>query len=202
MKKINNIANFKGVLLTLIIFWQATLSANTLPKSLAEITNNQPKEVPMSDTVPTVKKALVIQLEIVELTDNSGLIYIGGKVNAADLELYLSQMKEILGDDFTRYRQYQSERDHQTFHMTLINPYEYKSVTKEIDIGTILSVSLSGLGRVSKNDKTTYFVVAQSPQASSYRQNLMLTDKDFHVTLGFYPNDIYGVSKGIATIIK
>lgn len=202
MKKINNIANFKGVLLTLIIFWQATLSANTQPKSLADSTNNQPKEVPMSDTVPTVKKALVIQLEIVELTDNSGLIYIGGKVNAADIELYLSQMKEILGDDFTRYRQYQSERDHQTFHMTLINPYEYKSVTKEIDIGTILSVSLSGLGQVSKNDKTTYFVVAQSPQASSYRQNLMLTDKDFHVTLGFYPNDIYGVSKGIATLIK
>lgn len=202
MKKINNMANLKGAFLTLIIFWQATLSANTLPKSLAENSNNQPKEILMSDTVQAVKKALVIQLEIVELTDNSGLTYVGGKVNAADLELYLSQMKKILGDDFTRYRQHQSERDHQTFHMTLINPYEYKTVTKEIDIGTILSVSLSGLGRVSRNDKTTYFVVAQSPQATSYRQKLMLTDKDFHVTLGFYPNDIYGVSKGVATLIK
>ncbi len=202
MKKINNMANFKGVFLTLIIFWQATLSASTLPKSLAENSNNQPKEVLMSDTVQAVKKALVIQLEIVELTDNSGLTYVGGKVNAADLELYLSQMKKILGDDFIRYRQHQSERDHQTFHMTLINPYEYKTVTKEIDIGTMLSVSLSGLGRVSIKDKTTYFVVAQSPQATSYRQNLMLTDKDFHVTLGFYPNDIYGVSKGAATLIK
>ena len=202
MKKINNMANLKGVFLTLIIFWQATLSASTLPKSLAENSNNQPKEVLISDTVQAVKKALVIQLEIVELTDNSGLTYVGGKVNAADLELYLSQMKKILGDDFIRYRQHQSERDHQTFHMTLINPYEYKTVTKEIDIGTMLSVSLSGLGRVSIKDKTTYFVVAQSPQATSYRQNLMLTDKDFHVTLGFYPNDIYGVSKGAATLIK
>lgn len=202
MKKINGMASFKGVFFTLIVFWQATLSANTIPKHLAENTNNQSKEVPMSDTILAVKKALVIQLEIVELTDNSGLTYVGGKVNAADLELYLSQMKKILGDDFTRYRQHQSERDHQTFHMTLINPYEYKSVTKEIDIGTVMSVSLMGLGHVSKNDKTTYFVVAQSPQAASYRQNLMLTDKDFHVTLGFYPNDIYGVSKGIATLIK
>ena len=202
MKKINNMANFKGVLLTLIIFWQATLSANTLPESLAENTNNQPIEVPMSDSVLALKKALVIQLEIVELTDNSGLTYVGGKVNAADLELYLSQMKKILSDDFTRYRQHQSERDHQTFHMTLINPYEYQSVTKEIDIGTILSVSLSGLGRVSIKDKTTYFVVAQSPQATSYRQHLMLPDKDFHITLGFYPSDIYGVDKGIATLIK
>ena len=202
MKKINNMAIFKGVFLTLIIFWQATLSASTLPKSLAENSNNQPKEVLMSDTVQAVKKALVIQLEIVELTDNSGLTYVGGKVNAADLELYLSQMKKILGDDFTRYRQYQSERDHQTFHMTLINPYEYQSVTKEIDIGTKLSVSLRGLGRVNIKDKTTYFVVAQSPQATSYRQNLLLTDKDFHVTLGFYPSDIYGVNKGVASLIK
>lgn len=87
-------ANFNGVLLTLIISWQATFSANTIAQSLAENSNNQPKEVPMSETVLAVKKTLVIQLEIVELTDNSGLTYIGGKVNAADLELYLSRMKK------------------------------------------------------------------------------------------------------------
>ena len=198
MQKIKCIANLKGILFTFIIFWHASLSANTI----AENSNNQPKEVPMSETVLAVKKTLVIQLEIVELTDNSGLTYVGGKVNAADLELYLSQMKKILGDDFSRYRQYQSERDLKSFHMTLINPYEYQAVTKDIAIGTILSVSLSGLGRVSLKDKTTYFVVAQSPQATCYRQNLLLTDKDFHVTLGFYPNDIYGVDKGMATLIK
>lgn len=202
MKKINFIANLKNVLCTFIIFWQASLSANTIIKPMAGNTNIQSKEAPMSDTDLAIPKALVIQIEIVKLTDNSGLTYVGGKVNAADLELYLSQMKKILGDDFTRYRQYQSERDHQTFHMTLINPYEYQSVTKEIAIGTKLSVSLRGLGRVNIKDKTTYFVVAQSPQATSYRQNLLLTDKDFHVTLGFYPSDIYGVNKGVATLIK
>ena len=143
-----------------------------------------------------------IQIELVKLTDNSGLTYVGGKVNAADLDVYLSQMKQILGDDFTLYRQYQSNRDHHTFHMTLINPYEYQTLKKPVAIGTNLSVSLRGLARVSVDDKTAYFVVAQSMQAKSYRQSLVLTDKDFHVTLGFYPSDVYGVNKGIETLIK
>ena len=202
MNEVNFIANLKNVLFTFIIFWQASLSANTIIKPMAGNTNIQSKEAIMSDTALAIPKALVIQIEIVKLMDNSGLTYVGGKVNAAALELYLSQMKKILGDDFARYRQYQSERDHQTFHMTLINPYEYQSVTKEIDIGTKLSVSLRGLGRVNIKDKTTYFVVAQSPQATSYRQNLLLTDKDFHVTLGFYPSDIYGVNKDVTTLNK
>ncbi|GAW96120.1 MULTISPECIES: hypothetical protein [Colwellia] len=147
---------------------------------------------------PTVKS---IQIELVKLTDNSGLSYIGGKVNAADLDVYLFQMKQILGDDFTLYRQYQSKRDHHTFHMTLINPYEYQNLCKRIAIGTKLSVSLRGLARVSVDHKTAYFVVAQSAQAKSYRQSLVLTAKDFHITLGFYPNDVYGVNKGIETLI-
>ena len=202
MSKIKWIGNLKSILFTFIIFWHAILSANTITKPLAENTNKQRIEGLMSDIVPAAPKTLAIQIEIVKLTDNSGLTYVGGKVNAADLELYLAQMKKILGNDFTRYRQHQSERDLKSFHMTLINPYEYQAVTKDIAIGTILSVSLSGLGRVSLKDKTTYFVVAQSPQAAIYRQNLMLTDKDFHVTLGFYPSDIYGVNKGLATLIK
>ncbi len=202
MNKINKVIILKVLLFTFIICWQASLSAKTISKSLAENTNNQPKEASMPDTPLAIQKAIVIQIEVVELTDNSGLTYIGGKVSEADLERYLCQMQKILGDDFTRYRQYQSERDLHTFHMTLINPYEYQSVKKDVAIGTILSVSLSGLGRVNIKDKTTYFVVAQSSQATKYRQNLLLSDKDFHVTLGFYPSDIYGVNKGITTLIK
>ncbi|KGJ92721.1 hypothetical protein [Colwellia psychrerythraea] len=202
MNEINKVTILKVFLFTFIICWQASLSAKTINKFLAENTNNHPKEAPMSDTPLAIQKALVIQLEVIKLTDNSGLTYIGGKVSEDDLERYLCQMQKILGDDFTRYRQYQSERDLHTFHMTLINPYEYQSVTKDVAIGTILSVSLRGLGRVSRKDKTTYFVVAQSSLATKYRQNLRLPDKDFHVTLGFYPSDIYGVNKGVTTLIK
>ena len=34
------------------------------------------------------------------------------------------------------------------------------------------------------------------------RQNLLLKNKDFHVTLGFYPDDVYGVGKGRDTLIN
>ena len=207
MQKINNIVSFQGILFTLAIFWQTSLTAQTITEHVMEKTANKVEKTQLTefDDVEneTLKQTVKsIQIELVKLTDNSGLTYVGGKVNAADLDVYLSQMKQILGDDFTLYRQYQSNRDHHTFHMTLINPYEYQTLKKPVAIGTTLSVSLRGLARVSVDDKTAYFVVAQSMQAKSYRQSLVLTDKDFHVTLGFYPSDVYGVNKGIETLIK
>ena len=207
MQKINNIVSFQGILFTLAIFWQTSLTAQTITEHVMEKTANKIEKTQLTefDDVEneTLKQTVKsIQIELVKLTDNSGLTYVGGKVNAADLDVYLSQMKQILGDDFTLYRQYQSNRDHHTFHMTLINPYEYQTLKKPVAIGTKLSVSLRGLARVSVDDKTAYFVVAQSMQAKSYRQSLVLTDKDFHVTLGFYPSDVYGVNKGIETLIK
>ncbi|PKI18062.1 hypothetical protein [Colwellia sp. 12G3] len=204
MKTINNIASLTGVLFTIVIFCQTSLAANTTSEYLVNNNDNQIKEELMPEIDAADKKTLVklIQIEIVKLTDNSGLTYVGGKVNPADLELYLSQMEKILGDDFALYRQNQSARDHQTFHMTLINPYEYQLLTKNIAIGSRLSVSLNGLGRVRQDDKTSYFVVAQSSQATSYRQGLVLSNKDFHVTLGFNPSDIYGVNKGIGSLIE
>ena len=204
MQKINNIASFTGILFTMAIFWQTSLSAQTITEHAMENTENKVEKTLLTEFGGVVKEPTVksIQIELVKLTDNSGLTYIGGKVNAADLDVYLFQMKQILGDKFTLYRQYQSKRDHHTFHMTLVNPYEYQTLSKSVAIGTRLSVSLRGLARVSVGDKTAYFVVAQSSQAKNYRQSLVLTDKDFHVTLGFYPNDVYGVSKGIETLIK
>jgi len=212
MKIINNMASLKNTLFILLMFtfvisWQASSAANTVSKPLVKKGEHDVGKVPMPlqlDTDETVNKALIrfIQIEVVKLTDNSGLTYIGGKVSAADLDSYLRQMKQILGDDFALFRQNQSARDHHSFHMTLINPYEYQTLTKDASIGTNLSVSLLGLARVSVDEKSTYFVVAQSLQAKNYRQNLVLTNKDFHVTLGFNPSDIHGVSKGVASLIK
>ncbi|WP_019026463.1 hypothetical protein [Colwellia piezophila] len=200
MKKINSIAGMKAILFTVAIIWQTSVSANTI----TERADNQVDQVSMTDLNDTVNHTQVklIQIKVIELTDNSGLKYIGGKVNAADLDHYLSQMKKILGDDFALYRQHQSARDHHAFHMTLINPYEYQTITQDIALGSSLSVSLNGLGRVKQGNKTTYFVVGQSLEVASYRQKLALTKKDFHVTLGFYPSDIYGVDKSASALIE
>jgi len=148
-----------------------------------------------------VEKTLTIK--VIELKDNSGLVYLGGEVSAADLAPYLQQMKILLTDDFVQYRQNQALRDHQTFHVTLINPFEYREVDQDkIQLGKSMNIKLLGLGAVSKEQQSTYFVVVQSAQAQFYRQQLALAKKDFHVTLGFNPQDIYGVSKNVDTLLE
>ena len=65
-----------------------------------------------------------------------------------------------------------------------------------------LNVTLLGLGKVVQDNKTNFFVVAQSADAQFIRQRFILSAKEFHVTLGFNPSDIYGVNKGRSTLIN
>jgi hypothetical protein len=145
-----------------------------------------------------------LTLNITELSDNAGLIYLGGVVSSAELDGYLAQLKQTLGtDDYAIYRRYQAARDHQKFHVTLVNPYEYQTIDKSrIKKIKQFRVTLHGLGTVKKDNKSSYFVVASSSDGQFYRQNLLLKNKDFHVTLGFYPDDVYGVGKGRDTLIN
>jgi hypothetical protein len=145
-----------------------------------------------------------LTLEVSELKDSSGLVYLGGKVSAAELSGYLDQLKNELGEEqYVIYRQHQSARDHQSFHVTLINPYEYQTLNKEkLKKLPSFRVTLHGVGRVAKGAKESYFVVTSSADGQFIRQKLLLKNKDFHVTLGFSPDDVFGVSKGRDTLIK
>ncbi|WP_281558680.1 hypothetical protein [Thalassomonas sp. RHCl1] len=148
-----------------------------------------------------VQKTLRVIPEI--LTDSSGLVYLGAKISEADLAPYLAELKQELADDFALFRQNQGKRDHFSFHMTLINPYEYQNLEISPEqIKQPLTVQLLGLGRVSAGKKTTYYVVAQSADGQFFRQKQLLPPKDFHVTLGFDPQDVYGVSKGVETLLR
>lgn len=144
-----------------------------------------------------------LTLTVSEFQDNSGLVYLGGEVSVTELSRYLDQLKSELGEEqYALYRQYQSARDQQTFHVTLVNPYEYQTINKKTFKSPLqFRVTLHGLGRVNIAEKESYFVVASSPDGQFIRQNLLLNNKDFHVTLGFFPDDVYGVSKGRDTLI-
>ncbi len=153
-----------------------------------------------------------LSLQITKLSDSQGQVYIGALVSRAELLPYLSQLKAILADDFERYRTNQAARDHQSFHMTLINPIEYQHVDKQlieqllnastnINFSSHLRVTLLGLGKAEKAEKRSYFVVAQSSDAQLIRQRFLLSDKDLHVTLGFEPSDIYDVKKNSSTLV-
>ncbi|ASP49004.1 hypothetical protein [Cognaticolwellia beringensis] len=174
----------------------AKQKATPLARVLAQ-SDNQLLESPFNED-------RTLNLEISELRDNSGLVYLGGKVSIAELSRYLEQLKTELGEEqFAIYRQHQAARDQQTFHVTLVNPYEYQTIDKaKLTTQTQFRVILHGLGRVENDDKKSYFVVASSPDGQFIRQKLLLKNKDFHVTLGFFPDDIYGVSKGRDTLMN
>ncbi|SEL83700.1 hypothetical protein SAMN05216262_12515 [Colwellia chukchiensis] len=182
--------------------WSTTKTESAKKENLSPLARAMAQKQHLPADSPQADKTLT--LDIIELEDSTGLRYLGGTVPAAELSLYLTQLKTQLGaEQFALYRSHQAMRDHHSFHVTLINPYEYQTVNKDrLKMFTKFQVHLYGLGRVGKGDKTSYFVVASSSEGQYIRQNVLLKPKDFHVTLGFYPEDIYGVSKGIETLIK
>jgi hypothetical protein len=173
-----------------------TKKASTLARAMSEYT------VEKEEVSVNFERTLI--LDISELQDSAGLVYLGGKVSEVELSRYLSQLKGELGkEQYITYREHQAARDHQSFHVTFVNPYEYQTINKEkLKISQKIRVTLHGLGKVEKDNKTSYFVVASSSDGQFMRQKLLLKNKDFHVTLGFYPDDVYGVRKGRDTLIN
>ena len=144
--------------------------------------------------------------------DNQGQKYLGALVSRAELLPYLTKMQQLLGDDFNHYRALQAARDKQLFHLTVLSPHEYQLADKGIisellatdgshSLLNKINVTLFGLGKVAKKNKTTFFVVVQSADAQLIRQRFILSAKDFHITLGFNPSDIYGIEKGLSTLV-
>ncbi|REL29964.1 hypothetical protein [Thalassotalea euphylliae] len=142
-----------------------------------------------------------------ELSDSTGLSYVGGIVQQDIIAGYLQQLQAIETDAFKTLRAGQANRDHGKFHVTLINPYEIKEVSEQqvnalLASGRQIKFQVKGLGRVIKDQGKAYFVVLSSEQADDLRKAFGLAPKDFHITLGFSPSDIYGVSKDESTLVK
>jgi len=137
------------------------------------------------------------------LQDSGGLSYIGFAVEQSLIQGPLNQLSELVGDTaFTKLRHNQAARDHHSFHITLINPFEYPDLTSiKLDQIPSLSFELIGLGQASKGDNQTFFVVASSPEGQEVRAKFGLKPKDFHVTLGFDKKDVFGVSKGTDSLV-
>ena len=197
------------------IFIQVSAIAQSVTEENVKLTNKQVRALQslnsqQSDPLNKLKQSslITLRLNISELKDNQGGVYLGAVVSRTELSVYLHQLSQLLGDDFQQYRAFQEARDHQLFHMTLLSPPEYQLADKAL-IKKLLSpqeskqlnITLLGLGKVERDDKKTYFVVAQSHDGQLIRQRFLLKNKDFHITLGFNPSDIYGVKKNSSTLI-
>jgi len=209
------IRNF--ALILLFIFIQTNATAKSIDGGKVELTDKQVRALKsLSDQQvqrPRKQSQKAVRLKVAKLKDNQGQVYLGAFVSRAELLPYLTELEQLLGDNFQKFRAMQAARDHQLFHMTLLSPQEYQLADKNLvekllspnvndQFSSQLNVTLLGLGKVELDNKETFFVVAQSGDAQLIRQRFLLKHKDFHVTLGFNPNDIYGVKKDISTLIN
>ena len=203
----------KIALTVLFLLIQVSVLAKSTNDEKVELTDKQVRALQsLNDLQSELQKTKTIRLKVIKLNDNQGQIYLGAIVSRAELSPYLAKLETLLGDSFGQYRERQAARDHQLFHMTLLSPQEYQLADKGLveklltpntnsDFINQFNVTLLGLGKVELNNKQTFFVVAQSGDAQLIRQRFLLKSKDFHITLGFNPSDIYGVKKDSSTLI-
>jgi len=138
------------------------------------------------------------------LKDNSGLIYIGYPVSKDLVTDHLAQLKTHVGAEaFTVLRDNQAARDHDSFHITLINPFEHPDI-KSISLHDIPPIRFEfvGVGSAEGGANQSYFVVVNAKAAQQVRADYKLKPKDFHITLGFDAADVFGVSKGVDSLLS
>jgi hypothetical protein len=144
------------------------------------------------------------------LKDTIGNNYVGINVPEDAVQPHLEKLKEILGEeDFEIFTQNQKMRDHDHYHITVINVMDCNRLSKEMGMANFVKsvelafeypvedLELLGVGKASKNENTAYFIVCQSDSLDAVRTRFNLTKQDFHITLGFNTKDVFGVPKNV-----
>lgn len=124
---------------------------------------------------------------------------------------YLKVLREIVDTqaDYDKLIQNQKSRDGNKYHITvfsvaevdqLIKKYGFEDSTKifdEVNKLKLDDVKLQGIGKAEKAGSIAYFIIASSMTLNYIREKYGLSPKDLHVTLGFNPKDVHGVSKNV-----
>lgn len=132
--------------------------------------------------------------------------YLGIAVRPEAVAPFLAQMRQHLGDRFDLYAGMQSRRDLGSHHINVVSTAEYNALSERMGIDRWVSsldrlmdvehdIALLGLGAAESRGNKEYFVVARSESLAGLRRSLGLPEKDFAVTLGFYPGEARGVRK-------
>jgi hypothetical protein len=131
--------------------------------------------------------------------------YLGIHVDVSQVSPFLEQMRLHLSEGgFEAYSANQKARDGGLYHITLVNPFEYRDFTEEqhqLVLRRGLAYRLLGLGHARSKEEEAYFVVVDSPDMARMRSMVGLASTDFHVTLGFKSHDLHDADKGIGALI-
>ncbi|HEY5820342.1 MAG TPA: hypothetical protein VIT20_00105 [Propionibacteriaceae bacterium] len=136
-------------------------------------------------------------------TDLSGAGYLAASIEPGLVEPYLRQLAEHVGADHAdQLMRTKAERDGVgEYHLTLVSPPEYTAGRGVAPVGPC-AAWLVGLGRQTSLRAETYFIVVTSPAVQAFRRGLGLPASDLHITLGFWPNDIYDRPKDSSSLIS
>lgn len=148
--------------------------------------------------------------DLIILKDSVGQPYLGCKFTYDEVQEYLLKLANLEPDMFNKLVDNRRKRDGKDFHMTVFSVAEYNKVGKptiqELEDSYKLvhfDITLKGLGRAVKDNpiSVAYFVICTSNMANSLRRGFGLSEKHFHITLGFDPKDVHGVIKNESVMI-
>ena len=142
------------------------------------------------------------------IKDTIGNNYLGIDYPNGIIEPFLSELKDIVGDeDFEIYTKNQNNRDHGSYHSTVINVMEYNALSKKFGMDKFINsldpifkyeiddLKMMGVGTAERNSNRAYFIVCRSEKLDKIRERYELPNLDFHITLGFKFKDVFGIRK-------
>jgi hypothetical protein len=145
---------------------------------------------------------------ITYIKDSLNQNYLGINIPNGVVQPFLKELKDIIGEsDYEEFTEYQQKRDHGSYHITIINTIDYNRLSKEIGIDKFINslepifkyelddIRMMGLGTAERNGNRAYFIVCESDKLDAIRNRYNLPNHDFHITLGFFSKDVFGVPK-------
>lgn len=139
-----------------------------------------------------------------DLTNNN---YLAVKIDNGVINPFLKELKEILGDEYEEYVNNQKKRDNESYHITVINVPDFKTLSKKLGIDKFVNslelvfkyeiddIKFMGLGTAQNKGNRSYFIVCKSDKINAIIKRYNLPDADLHITLGFKHKDVRDVRK-------
>jgi 2'-5' RNA ligase len=143
---------------------------------------------------------------IEKINDVLGNKYYTIKIDANLVDPYLEKLREV-EPDHEVFIANQQKRDRDKYHITVLSVPEI-SALNVAEVSTVAldeyllglevkDLIIDGIGSAT-NDRgfKTYYIAVSSVTLNSIRSKFAeLEPKDFHITIGFNPKDVFGVRK-------
>jgi hypothetical protein len=142
------------------------------------------------------------------ISDKSGQPYLALVVEHSVGQDYQGFLNSKIESDFIHNQQ---TRDHNSYHVTLVNAMQYSKLSKIMDKNILLKSITNcnfklftyGIGtaiELNKN-KQAWFTILENPYLDNFRQELGLAKQDFHMTLAFKNGDVFTQPKDKSSVL-